>query len=100
MITAIDSVIVHALSFWLTVVIGSVVAYFLMRILIDVHCHLGQYANNRMSADGERLCALFRQGGITHATPFSIEACYGGVDLGNRYTLAEVEKHDMLSAMV
>src|SRR5205085_566236 len=34
------------------------------------------------------------------ATPFSIEACYGAVDLGNRYTLEEVEKHDMLSAMV
>jgi predicted TIM-barrel fold metal-dependent hydrolase len=71
-----------------------------MRILIDVHCHLGQYANSDMSADGDRLCALFRQGGITHATPFSIEACYGGVDLGNRYTLEEVKKHDMLSAMV
>jgi hypothetical protein len=53
-----------------------------------------------MSADGDRLCALFRQGGITHATPFSIEACYGGVALGNRYTLEEVKKHDMLSAMV
>ena len=53
-----------------------------------------------MSADGERLCALFRQAGVTHATPFSMEACYGGVDLGNRYTLEEVAKHDMLSAMV
>src|SRR4051812_20669149 len=71
-----------------------------MRILIDVHCHLRQYANSNMSADGDRLCALFRQAGITHATPFSIEACYGGVDLGNRYTLEEVEKHEMLSAMV
>ena len=82
------------------IVHGFVVVYFRMRILIDVHCHLGQYANSNMSADGDRLCALFRQAGITHATPFSIEACYGGVDLGNRYTLEEVEKHEMLSAMV
>jgi predicted TIM-barrel fold metal-dependent hydrolase len=29
-----------------------------------------------------------------------MEACYGGVDLGNRYTLEELAKHDMLSAMV
>ncbi len=53
-----------------------------------------------MSADGDRLCALSRQAGITHGVTFSIEACYGGIDAGNAYTLAEVAKHDMLSAMV
>ena len=53
-----------------------------------------------MSADGTRLCDLFRQAGITHGITFSIEACYGAIDLGNRYTLDEVAKHDMLSAMV
>lgn len=71
-----------------------------MPALIDVHSHLGQFASSRMSADGEQLCRLFRRAGITHGVAFSIEACHGGIDLGNQYTLAEVEKHDMLSAMV
>ena len=53
-----------------------------------------------MSADGDRLCALFREAGITHGAACSIEACYGGIDAGNAYTLAEVAKHDMLSALV
>jgi hypothetical protein len=53
-----------------------------------------------MSADGTRLCELFQQAGITHGITFSIEACYGAIDLGNRYTLDEVAKHEMLSAMV
>ena len=71
-----------------------------MQTLVDVHCHLGQSACSSMSADGERLCALARQAGVTHAVAFSIEACYGGIDVGNAYTLAEVAKHGMLSAMV
>ena len=53
-----------------------------------------------MSADGARLCELYRQAGVTHGITFSIEACYGGIDVGNRYTLDEVAKHEMLSAMV
>jgi predicted TIM-barrel fold metal-dependent hydrolase len=71
-----------------------------MTPVIDIHCHLGQYADGSMSADGARLCALFREAGITHGAPCSIEACYGGIDAGNAYTLAEVGKHDMLSALV
>ena len=31
------------------------------------------------------------QAGVTHAVAFSIEACYGGIDIGNAYTLGEVE---------
>ena len=72
----------------------------MMTPIIDIHCHLGQYADGSMSADGERLCALFREAGITHGAACSIEACYGGIDAGNAYTLAEVAKHDMLSALV
>ncbi len=53
-----------------------------------------------MSADGERLCHLFRQAGITHGVAFSIEACYGGLDAGNRYVLEQASQHDMLSLMV
>ena len=69
-------------------------------MLIDVHSHVGQYANARMSANGETLARLFRQSGITHAVTFSIEACYGAVDLGNEYTLREVAGQSCLSAMV
>ena len=58
-----------------------------MQTLVDVHCHLGQSFRGSMSADGERLCALLRQAGVTHAVAFSIEACYGGIDIGNAYTL-------------
>ena len=68
--------------------------------LIDVHSHVGQFTDGCMSADGERLCRLLREGGVTHAVTFSIEACYGGLDAGNTYTLGEVAKHEMLSAMV
>jgi len=35
-----------------------------MTPVIDIHCHLGQYADGSMSADGDRLCALFREAGI------------------------------------
>jgi uncharacterized protein len=68
--------------------------------IIDVHSHIGQYANARMSADGERLTKLFGQSGITHGVTFSIEACYGAIDLGNEYTLREVTGRSNLSAMV
>ena len=68
--------------------------------LIDVHSHLGQFTHAPMSADGARLAALHRGAGITHGVTFSIEACYGGVDAGNRYTLDEVARQPALSAMV
>lgn len=71
-----------------------------MQTVIDVHCHLGQSVHGSMSADGARLCVLARQAGVTHAVAFSIEACYGGIDVGNAYTLSEVHRHAMLSAMV
>ncbi|MFN7925182.1 MAG: amidohydrolase family protein [Bryobacteraceae bacterium] len=71
-----------------------------MKALIDVHSHLGQYSIGSMSADGDRLCALYRQAGVTHAVSFSIEACYGGIDAGNRSTLAHAAEQDMLSVMV
>jgi predicted TIM-barrel fold metal-dependent hydrolase len=69
-------------------------------MLIDVHSHVGQYANARMSADGATLAGLFQQSGVTHGVTFSIEACYGAVDLGNEYTLREVAGQSCLSAMV
>lgn len=69
-------------------------------MIIDVHSHLGQYANARMSADGARLSGLYEAAGVAHAVTFSIEACYGGVDAGNAYTLAEVARQQRLSAMV
>src|SRR2546425_11973704 len=68
--------------------------------IIDVHSHIGQVTNSAMSADGEALCRMFEEAGITHAVTFSIEACYGALDLGNERTLDEVAKHAMLSAMV
>jgi len=68
--------------------------------IIDIHTHLGQAQCAEMSADGARLCHLLRLAGITHAISFSLEACYGGIDLGNRYTLEQVEKHDMLCALL
>src|SRR5437868_5143129 len=71
-----------------------------MTTIIDVHSHIGQFTNERMSADGETLCRMLQEAGITHAVTFSIEACYGSIDLGNRHTLAEVAKQPMLSAMV
>jgi hypothetical protein len=40
------------------------------------------------------------QAGITQALTFSAEACYGGLDLGNRYTLREASKHDMLKVLL
>ena len=70
------------------------------RPIIDVHAHLGQSTCSDMSADGARLCELYREAGVTHGVAFSIEACYGGLDAGNASTLAEVAKHDMLSAMI
>ena len=72
-----------------------------MSSIIDVHSHIGQFTNAAMSADGQRLSQMSREAGITHVVTFSIEACYGSLDLGNRHTLAEVDRHnDMLSAMV
>lgn len=68
--------------------------------IIDVHSHIGQYATSAMSASGARLSRLFEEAAITHGVAFSIEACYGAVDLGNRYTLQEVENQERLSAMV
>jgi predicted TIM-barrel fold metal-dependent hydrolase len=71
-----------------------------MRFLIDVHSHLGQYSNAAMSAGGERLAHLFRTAGITHGVAFSIEACYGGIDAGNRLALEEVRTQETISLMV
>jgi len=68
--------------------------------LIDVHTHLGQFHHADTSADGERLCTMLRLAGITHAIAFSAEACHGGVELGNRYTLSQVERQPMLSALL
>lgn len=53
-----------------------------------------------MSADGERLCHMFRQAGVTHGIAFSIEACYGGLDAGNGSALEQASRHNMLSLMV
>jgi predicted TIM-barrel fold metal-dependent hydrolase len=53
-----------------------------------------------MSAGGARLCELYRQAGITHGVAFSIEACYGGLDAGNRRALEEARPHEMVSLMV
>jgi len=68
--------------------------------LIDVHTHLGQFHRADMSADGERLCTMLRLAGITHAIAFSAEACFGGIELGNRYTMSQVEPQSMLSALL
>ena len=67
---------------------------------IDIHAHIGQFTNAAMSADGARLAALYRGAGIAHGVAFSIEACYGGLDAGNRYTLDEVAQQPSLSAMI
>jgi predicted TIM-barrel fold metal-dependent hydrolase len=71
-----------------------------MTPIVDIHSHLGQYANSAMSADGAKLSRLFESAGVTHGVAFSIEACYGSIDLGNRYTVEQVENQDRLSAMV
>lgn len=68
--------------------------------IIDVHSHLGYSIDSAMSADGSRLCALAARAGITHSICFSLEACSGSLDLGNRYTLGEVERHSELSALL
>lgn len=68
--------------------------------IIDVHSHLGQYATARMSACGGGLSRLFEESGIVHGIAFSIEACYGAIDLGNTYTLGEVATNPSLSAMI
>jgi predicted TIM-barrel fold metal-dependent hydrolase len=68
--------------------------------LIDVHTHIGQFAAASQSADGGSLCAMLQPAGITQAIGFSAEACYGGIDLGNRYTFQEVSKHDMLKMLL
>jgi hypothetical protein len=44
-------------------------------MLIDVHSHIGQLFTDDESADGEALCAMMRDGGVTHAVTFSIEGC-------------------------
>jgi predicted TIM-barrel fold metal-dependent hydrolase len=71
-----------------------------MKALIDVHSHLGQINNSSMSAGGARLRDLHRKAGITHAVAFSIEACYGGLDAGNRLALEEAAAHAEISLMV
>jgi len=38
--------------------------------------------------------------GITRAIAFSAEACYGGIELGNRYTFQEVSNFDMLRMLL
>ena len=68
--------------------------------VIDVHSHLGQFTHAPMSADGARLVALHKEAGVTDGVAFSIEACYGAIDLGNAYKLAEVARQPALSAMV
>jgi predicted TIM-barrel fold metal-dependent hydrolase len=68
--------------------------------IIDVHSHLGEFTTIRMSADGAALSALFEKSGVTHGVTFSIEACYGAVDLGNGYALSQVAAQSRLSAMV
>ena len=65
--------------------------------LVDVHTHLGQFGNAGQSADGGRLCSMLRRAGIQRAVCVSAEACFGSVDLGNRYVFGEVSRHDMLS---
>ena len=65
--------------------------------LVDVHTHLGQFGNAGQSADGPRLVSMLSQAGIQRAVCVSAEACFGAVDLGNRYVFGEVSKHDMLS---
>src|SRR5690349_7691466 len=71
-----------------------------MRRLIDVHTHLGWFSDARLSADGDRLCGMLRQAGITEAISFSAEGCYGAIAPGNRYTFDEVRKHEMLRMLV
>ena len=68
--------------------------------IIDVHTHLGQFHHAGFSADGQKLCKMLRLGGITHAISFSAEACYGGIELGNHYTISEVERQSMLAALI
>jgi predicted TIM-barrel fold metal-dependent hydrolase len=68
--------------------------------LIDVHTHIGQFAASRQSADGATLSAMLQFAGITQALAFSAEACYGGIELGNRYTMQEVSKHEMLKMLL
>jgi hypothetical protein len=71
-----------------------------MRRLIDVHTHLGWFSDERLSTDGDRLCAMLRQAGITEAISFSAEGYYGASAPGNQYTFQEVRKHEMLRMLV
>jgi predicted TIM-barrel fold metal-dependent hydrolase len=68
--------------------------------IIDVHTHLGEFADGRQSASGAVLCDMLRVAGITRAIAFSAESCYGGVTLGNHYTFQEVLKHEMLAMLI
>jgi len=43
---------------------------------------------------------MLHQAGITQAIAFSAEACYGGIDLGNRHTFHEVSNHAMLKMLL
>lgn len=63
---------------------------------VDVHTHIGQFSNAGQSADGERLTRMLSLAGIEKAICFSAEACYGSIDVGNRYAFSEVRKHEML----
>jgi predicted TIM-barrel fold metal-dependent hydrolase len=67
-----------------------------MRRLIDVHTHLGWFFDAELSADGDQLCAMLRQAGVTEAISFSAEGCYGAIAPGNRYTFQEVTRQPML----
>jgi uncharacterized protein len=69
-------------------------------LLIDVHTHMGQFQSSETSANAESLCAMLRLAGITHAITFSAEACSGGINLGNRYTISQVERSPMLFALL
>lgn len=71
-----------------------------MTRLLDVHTHLGWFSDARLSADGQRLCAMLRRAGITEAISFSAEGCYGAIRTGNRYTFDEVMKQDMLRMLL
>lgn len=71
-----------------------------MSHLIDVHTHLGTFSDQRLSADGEKLCRSLRAANITKAISFSAEGCYGSILPGNRYTFQEVQKHEMLRMLI
>src|SRR5690349_1133432 len=68
--------------------------------LIDVHTHIGQFGDASQSADGAALAGMLQPAGITQAIAFSAEGCYGGIELGNRYTFQEVSRYEMLKMLL